>query len=85
MEGKNKALMTAYKLIHGREPFNLKDWEIARDIIEVFGNRRFIGYELEQGCIYEIRNLIDYPDEEIKSKIIMDMEDFIGCVAVPMQ
>ena len=74
----NSDLVGAYEEIHTKKPINLEDWEIAKRIIEVFGNRKFLPLLMEEKCMNAILEKIEYPDEKTKKKIIDDMLYFLS-------
>ncbi len=73
----NAILVEAYKHIHKKDPDKeLKDHEIAKKLIEVFGNRNHLSVEMETECERVIRYVVLCPSLETKKEILRDMENF---------
>lgn len=75
-----KPLDKAYKLISGRDADGLEDWQKAKMIIEVLGDKNWLPEDLSKECLYRIVHTISYPDKETKTKIILYAEDKAGDV-----
>lgn len=68
-------LTEAYKLIHKKEPIELKDWEIAKAIIEVLDDSGWVPDSLAKECVYEIVHSVDYPDNATRINIVSFAEE----------
>ncbi len=71
----NGTLKKAYLSIHEKEPPELQDWEMARQIVEVLDDPNWIDPALAKECIYLIVHKISYPDEKTKNNIILMAEE----------
>jgi len=68
-------LTEAYRLIHKKEPIGLKDWEIAKAIVEVLDDSGWVSDNLAKECVYEIVHSVDYPDDATRINIVSFAEE----------
>ena len=68
-------LLEAYKLIHRKDPVGLREWEIARSIIEVIDNQAWVPDDLAKECVYCIVHAVDYPDDKTRKDIVSFAEE----------
>lgn len=68
-------LVRAYFEIHGKEPYNLKEWQIAEQIVEVLDDANWVNQDLAKECVYQIVHVLSYPDDETRKDIILSAEE----------
>lgn len=68
-------LSEAYFEIHQKEPYNMEEWQIAEQIIEVLDDTNWINQDLAKECIYRIVHILSYPDDETRKKIVLSAEE----------
>lgn len=73
-------LVEAYKLIHEKDPTGLREWEIARAVVEVLDDPNWISNELARECIYKITHGVEYPDDAARINIVLAAEEKAGFV-----
>lgn len=74
-ESYHDSLVEAYVSIREKDPAGLDDWEIARDIVEVLDDPLWVDSDLAKECVYSIVQVIQYPDDQTKKKIILAAEE----------
>lgn len=68
------AIVEAYHLILGSEPNpGLAQWQIAEAVLNQFDVPR-LGDKLAKRCIFEIVNHINYPNQEITTRLVSRAE-----------
>ncbi len=70
-----ECLYKAYISVHGKEPAGLADWEIAKAILEVLDAPEWLSNELARECIYQIVQVVEYPDDEVRIRIVAQAEE----------
>lgn len=69
------SLVEAYRLIHHKDPTGLREWEIARAVVEVIDNQTWVPDNLAKECVYMIVHAVDYPDDETRKDIVSFAEE----------
>ncbi len=69
MKKKEDILKKSYKILFGKEPNNLDDWQIAKAVINDF-NVKELGDNLSKEVIFEIVNHTNFPNSEITREIV---------------
>lgn len=72
-----QTLNKAYKIIFKYSPDDLKEWEIARDLMNNF-NIQLLGEDLAKKVIFKVVNHIIYPNNEIAKEVVGRAEGFAG-------
>ena len=65
-----------YTKITGNQPEGKDEYELAKSIIEVFGDRKILEERTESALENCFRKEIEFPDTRAKATLINDMEGF---------
>ncbi len=68
-------LARAYFEIHQKKPYDIEEWQIAEQIIEVLDDHAWIDSDLAKECIYRIVHVLSYPDDETRKRIVLNAEE----------
>jgi hypothetical protein len=65
----DSAIKEAFRIIYKQEPEGLERWEIAKKVMDKFGDTR-LGYDLAREVVLEIINRTEYPNPEIRQELV---------------
>jgi hypothetical protein len=68
-------LNKAYKMIFGKEPENLEEWQIAKEVIDNW-NVPLLGEEMAKEVIFMIVNHTNFPSQELTREVVLKAENF---------
>ncbi|OHA93133.1 MAG: hypothetical protein A3E02_01635 [Candidatus Zambryskibacteria bacterium RIFCSPHIGHO2_12_FULL_38_34] len=67
-------LEEAYKKIFNKEPGNLENWEIAKDLMNNW-NVPILGEDLAKRVIFKVVNHVIFPSDEITKEVVLKAEN----------